>query len=276
MRWRILYACSPQWAGLLMRAEELIAGDGFRLEKDIARNRAGLLDDPRTGCVFVKRFTAGSWLEGVFDRIRGSRASRSLRAAAALRAAGFRCPEPVAAGEQITLGAARRSWLISEALTQAQVFSVFLDRRRGGLRDRREWRREVLGEVARCVRRLHDVGLFTSDLQETNLMLAGEAGDLEIYFVDLDGFRQLTAVSWRRRRRNLVQLDRTVGRFLSRSERLHFLREYLAPGARPLRPLTAALMRERARKDSSNARKHARRAARGGAEIGSEPLSRSA
>jgi hypothetical protein len=85
-------------------------------------------------------------------------------------------------------------------------------------------------------------------------------GEIKIHFVDLDGFRRLPQVSWRRRRRNLVQLDRSVGRFMSRSERLRFLYTYL--GAKPdrdaARKLAARLTRERRRKDRQFARRRGR------------------
>jgi hypothetical protein len=108
--------------------------------------------------------------------------------------------------------------------------------------------------------------LFTSDLQETNLMLEEAGGELRIHFVDLDGFRRLRRVSWRRRRRNLVQLDRSVGRFMSRAERLRFLYTYLGAGwnRAAVRKLVAHLARERMRKDREFARRRARRDANSG------------
>lgn len=257
---RILHTETPAWESPLRQAEALIAGDKFAMSKDIPRNRAGLLTLGDLGPVFVKRMAAASWARGLAWRLRGSPAARSLRAAQELSQAGFLFPRPLAAADQFFAGAPRVSWLFSEALTQATMFSVFLDRRRGGQRAQWRWRRAVLAAVAGTVRRLHDSGLFTSDLQETNLMLAGEPDKLQIYFVDLDGFRRLRRVSWRRRRRNLVQLDRSVGRFLSRPERLHFLRAYL--GSRWPRPRLRSLLRELAQERTHKDRAYARRGAR--------------
>ena len=117
----------------------------------------------------------------------------------------------------------RTSWLLSEALIGAQIMSRFIERGHASAQEEKVKRRAALSAVAECVRRLHDAGLFTSDMQETNLMLDDAEGTLRIHFVDLDGFRRLARVSWQRRRRNLVQLDRSVGRFMSRPERLRFL-----------------------------------------------------
>jgi tRNA A-37 threonylcarbamoyl transferase component Bud32 len=261
---RILYLRSPQWAGLLARPDELVAGDGFREVKNIARNRAGFLTSPQ-GTVFIKRFASGSWIEGILERIRGSRAARSIRGADMLGKAGFLVPAPLAASEEVSAGAVRTSWIISEALEAARVFSRYIERGHAPIEQERRLRRETLAQVAAAVRRMHDAGLFTSDLQETNLMLDQEGGALRIYFVDLDGFRRLPSVSWKRRRRNLVQLDRSVGRFMSRSERLRFLRTYLGGGwnGQAARKLVEHLLRERERKEREFTRKHLRRSGKG-------------
>src|SRR5208282_4699063 len=147
---------------------------------------------------FIKRFDRGSrtyaLTYGWWLRIRGSRARRSLRGAALLRAHGFGHPEPYAALELSSAGSIRASYLISEPLRSAKTLSVFIDlggRARG---EQAGWRRSILGAVAREIRRLHDAGLFSSDLQETNLMIDRGGGEPKIYFVDLDGFRSLRGV----------------------------------------------------------------------------------
>ena len=265
MRSHVLYLHAPQWAGLLAQPGELLGSAQFQEVKNIARNRAGFFASPH-GTIFIKRFAPGSWVEGILERIRGSRAARSLRGAKLLTDAGFLVPAPIAACEEIAAGAVRTSWMFSEALIGARVFSRFIERGHAPAPQEKRRRREALSAVAVCVRRLHDTGLFTSDLQETNLMLEEAGGELRIHFVDLDGFRRLRRVSWRRRRRNLVQLDRSVGRFMSRAERLRFLHTYLGAGwnRAAVRKLVAHLARERMRKDREFARRRARRDANSG------------
>jgi tRNA A-37 threonylcarbamoyl transferase component Bud32 len=265
MRSRILYARSPQWLKLLERADDLLARTEFQEVKNIPRNRAGFFTSAH-GTMFIKRFAPGSWIEGIGERLRGSPARRSLRGAEMLTRSGFFVPAPLAAGEEISAGAIRTSWIFSEALTGAHVLSRFIERGHAPAEQERRLRREALAAVAGCVRRLHDAGLFTSDLQETNLMLDQADGTVRIHFVDLDGFRRLARVSWKRRRRNLVQLDRSVGRFMTRSERLRFLRVYLGPRwDRPVvRKLVERLMLERERKEREFARRRIRRGGTGG------------
>jgi len=260
MRKHLLWARSPDWAAIAERADALMATAGFRTVKDEAKTRAGFVTVGEQS-VFIKRFETKSWADGIFERMRGSRAARSLRGAALLAQAGFVRPAPLAALDVRCAGSVRESYLLSEALEQAQTLSAFVDRRPGGTRRDFRWRREISRSVAAEVRRLHEAGLYSSDLQETNLMLEPTGNDVQIYFVDLDGFRRLARVSWRHRMRNLVQLDRSVGRFLSRSERLRFLYDYL--GGRPdrvaARKLVGDLLEHRNFKEREYKRRRTRR-----------------
>jgi tRNA A-37 threonylcarbamoyl transferase component Bud32 len=259
MRRHLIYARSPEWAKLAERAADLIAGAGFEPVKDEARTRAGFISLEDGARAFIKRFDSGPWSRGLWARTRGSRASRSIRGAELLRAAGFRCPEPYVALDVGRAGSILAAYLISEPLANAKTLSAFVDWWHPRLGLQRRWRRKTLVAVAREVSRLHDRGLFNSDLQETNLMLDDRGGELKIYFVDLDGFRLLKRVGWRRRERNLVQLDRSLGRFLSRSARLEFLYAYLGgkPERRKARTIVSRLL---ARKAVEDRRRGVRRA----------------
>ncbi len=260
MRQHLLYAGSPEWAAIVRRGDALMAASEFRTVKDEAKTRAGLASIGGQA-IFIKRFETNSWAEGLIERIRGSRAARSLKGAAILADAGFARPAPIAALETRFAGSVRASFLLSDALGEARPLSLFVDRRLGAARRDFRWRREVSRRVAGEVRRLHESGLFSSDLQETNLMLERGRDGLRIYFVDLDGFRRLGRVSWRRRERNLIQLDRSAGRFLSRAERLRFLYDYL--GGRPARDrarkLVGGLLKRRGHKEREYQRRRKRR-----------------
>jgi len=277
MRKYLLFARSPEWADIAQRGDALIAAKDFRAVKDEAKTRAGLVSVGEQ-LVFIKRFEIGSWADGLIERIRRSQAARSLEGAAILAEAGFDRPSPLAALEIRSAGAVRASYLFSEALSGARTLSQFVDRRLGAERRDFRWRREVSRRVADEVRRLHGTGLYSSDLQETNLMLEQNRDGLRIYFVDLDGFRRAARVSWRRRERNLIQLDRSVGRFLSRAERLRFLYDYL--GARPerarARKLIRGLLKRRERKEREYQRRRKRRNSPHGVAVAAEHATSSA
>ncbi|HEY6417876.1 MAG TPA: lipopolysaccharide kinase InaA family protein [Candidatus Binataceae bacterium] len=244
----VLYARSPEWQRAIERAGELVGGPHFHIIKSEGRTLAGFLDVPGTGRAFLKRADAPTWWSGILDRFRGSRASRALNGVAMLTAAGFSHAAPFAAMNVRRAGAVRESFLLSEPLERGDTLSRFA-LGPGGIKGRSDLRRRkrILDTVAREVRRLHDANLYTRDMQETNLMVedhadGSDAGGFRVYFLDLEDFRSARSVSWQRRMLNLVHLDRSVGRFLSRASRLDFLYTYL--GGKPDRTSARRMVSE--------------------------------
>lgn len=252
MRKRLLYAADTRWAVMARDLDQLMRAGDLRPLKDEGRTRAGLLAGPDGTPVFVKRRSTGSWMRGVIAAASGSRVKRWIEGARMLEAAGFNRPAPLAALEVRGCGAVVECYLVCEALSAARILSnaVFGD---GTVSLSR--RRALLSSVAREVRRLHDAGLYTRDLQETNLMIEERAGTgPRVWFVDLEDFRRSRGrVSWRRRLTNLVHLDRSLGRFLTRGARMRFFREYIGEGElghAERRRLVIRLLGLRARVDS--------------------------
>jgi tRNA A-37 threonylcarbamoyl transferase component Bud32 len=247
---RILLATPSLDSVACQRLEEFVAGPDFRPIKSNERTTAGFLryDDEE---LFVKRKVAGSWFASIIDSVRGSSARRTLRGAAILDQAGFAHPKPVAAFEWRKLGFVQAGCVISAALTDANILSRF------ALTDGRNFRRRkwISEHLAGEIRRLHEAGIYTRDLQETNLMLAANGTDITVYFVDLEDFRRVRSVSQRRRMLNLIHLDRSIGRFVSRSQRLRFLYNYLGekPGRAQARRLVAYLSGIRGKVERSKA-----------------------
>src|SRR6266481_5875743 len=220
MRSVVLYASASEWRDMIERADELIASPNFRALKSEGKTLAGFLDIRDTDSVFIKRVTIPSWSRGIYARFRGSRAARSLAGAAMLAARGFAHPEPLAAMDSYRFGAIRASYVFSRALPRADTLSRFA-LGPNEIKGRDVRRRKLISDtVAKEVRRLHDSGLYTHDLQETNIMVEDdESSGFKIYFIDLEDFRQAATVSWKRRILNLVHLDRSIGRFLCRAAR---------------------------------------------------------
>jgi tRNA A-37 threonylcarbamoyl transferase component Bud32 len=226
MRTHLLYAVSPEMEAVTERIESMMAGESFHPLKLGGRTTAGFMRLAECE-VFVKRSLAGSWPKGLYDRVRGSRAARAIRGASMLKAAGFSCPRPLVAFETRALGAVRASYIVCESLRDARILSRFALTGGRNFR-RRKWISKLL---ARELHRLHEAGLYSGDMQETNLMLAAQGDEITINFVDLEDLRRAARVSEGRRMRNLVHLDRSIGRFVPRSQRLRFLYNYL--GGKP-------------------------------------------
>jgi Lipopolysaccharide kinase (Kdo/WaaP) family len=234
MRPAVIYALSTEYADAILKAQALLASPAFSKRKDEARTLAGIVEIPRGGRVFIKRSASRSWLAGLLQRVTGSRAERAVSGARILEGAQLPHPRILAAMELRRFGAVNASFLMSEALEQADTLSRFA-LGPGGIKARDVRRRKRISDaVAVVVRRCHDAGIYTRDLQETNLMVADDgAGGFEVKFLDLEDFRQSGKIPERQRLINLVHLDRSIGRFMSRASRLDFLYSYL--GGRPQR-----------------------------------------
>jgi hypothetical protein len=278
MRKHVLYAQSPEWRALIERADALMAGAEFRRHKRTKKVEAGFVTGPGGATAFLKRVETRSWLGGIAERIRGSRAARALAGASMLRAGGFAHPAPLAAMEVRALGAVRQTYVLNEALGGATIFSEYMLGRRSELsRDYRR-RKRIADAVAAQVRRLHDAGIYTIDLQETNILLEEKSGVLGIYFVDLEDFRRADPVAWRERLANLVHLDRSVGRFVCRAGRLAFLYSYLGrrPGRAEARKIVGELMGIRGEIERRWRRRHAGVGGAAAPKPAAAPLSRAA
>jgi tRNA A-37 threonylcarbamoyl transferase component Bud32 len=227
MRRRLLYAESPAMAALIEQADRLMDSPAFRVVKAEGKTRAGFFASADAPTVFIKRTEARSRLAGLYDAAAGSRASRALRGAKILREAGFLCATPFGAMDLILSRAVHASYLISEALESAQILSHFALGREGEARKGYVHRKAVSNALASELRRMHDAGIYTRDLQETNIMVEEREGTFAFYFLDLEDFRRASSVSRHRRMLNLVHLDRSIGRFVSRAGRLDFLYAYL-------------------------------------------------
>jgi hypothetical protein len=235
MTGRGLYASSPDWLVVGGQLDELLQGPAFRVLKKTARTLAGIARINGVE-VFVKRVTIDSWLKGLILRVCGSRARKTISGAKILRQAGFSHPKLIAAFEHHRGGSVRASYVIAEYLQRPKMLSRF------ALAEGRDfdWRRTVSRRLAQTIRRLHDAGCYTRDLQETNLMLEIHGSGLKIYFTDLEDFRWLPRVPRRLRLLNLIHLDRSIGRFVSRTYRLRFFYDYL--GDKPARAEARALV----------------------------------
>lgn len=249
---RTIYARSPQWEAIGERMDRIVRGPDFRALKRTERTLAGTAQLNGVE-IFIKCVSYQSWVKGLIARVFGSRARRTIRGAKLLRQLGVAHPKLIAAFEYRHAGSVSTSYVIVEYLRHPKVLSRF------ALADGRNycWRRWISKQLAHTIRDLHASGCYTRDLQETNLMLESQGGTLGIYFTDLEDFRRLPLVPWTLRRRNLLQLDRSIGRFVSRTHRLRFLYDYLGEDAsrREMRQAVARVHKMRQRTELRNLRR---------------------
>jgi hypothetical protein len=81
------------------------------------------------------------------------------------------------------------------------------------------------------------------------------------YLLDLEGTRRYSDLILRRKVKNIVQLNETLGRFLRRSEKMYFLKVYLDSNfaSKPVRRRWVGAVLERSRQRDRRSRRSRRK-----------------
>ena len=222
---------------LLADPDLLFARPGCELIKDqkkikVARLRLEIRGGARS--VYLKRYNAFSWRYRLGSLWLPSGAGRSWAGASLLLKAGFHTGLPLAAVECRSWGMLTKSFYLSEEIPASNTADLYW--REGlvplggpaGFRRRRSFLKLLAGLFGA----LHRRSIYHNDLKDANILVcSGNGGfDESFYLLDLEGIRRYRRLNRRRRIKNLVQLNRTLGRFLRKPERLYWLRSYLGEG----------------------------------------------
>ena len=200
------------------------------------------------GPVYVKRYPVHAWRVALLGIGRPSPARRAFDAARALAARGFGTPRAVAAVEERRSGLLRRSFFLTHEVGGAITADRFWDAAAGRTAERHRFAR-ALGDL---FRRLHAAGVYHNDLKDVNLLVRQEEAAPTFVLLDLERVQIGDRIGERRRTKNLVQLERTLGRHANAAARCRMLRAYLGPDASraDLRRWATRVIAEAARKDS--------------------------
>jgi len=184
-------------------------------------------------------------VRGVLERLLvGSPAVRAARGRARMAAAGFAVPDLVAVLETPLRTRGCRSAVVTVAVPGERADWYW----EGLARRERRWFARQLGAYVRAV---HAHGLYPQDMRISNVVVVPTGGAATVVLVDLDRVRRHRRLAWRRRLKNLVQLDRSLGRLARASERMCFLHSYLGRVDRAaLRDAARAVIAASRRKDA--------------------------
>ena len=180
------------------------------------------------GDVYVKVYRRYRRWTALKDWFRPSKAENVRAVSAELAAAGFVVPTVLAIGEERGRFGARRSWCATAARGGEPVGERLAALGTHHERTTLRAKRGILDAVGREVARLHGAGVIAGDLVPANVWIALADGDVRVAFLDHDRTRigARRPASWRRARRNLVQLNRVVLRGVSAADRLRVYRAY--------------------------------------------------
>ncbi len=219
---------------LLADPDTLFSSPECEIVKDQRKIRVGrvpLTVGGKVRRIYLKRYNAFSWRYRLGSLFAPSAASRSWVGARVLLGAGFRTGEPLAAVECRSWGVLTKSFYLSEEIPGGETADTYWREELVPIQGSEGFfrRRNFFRGLAGLFRSLHERGIYHNDLKDANILVSSNdrSGTESFFLLDLEGIRQYRCLSSRRQVKNLVQLNRTMGRFLRRTEKLYWLREYL-------------------------------------------------
>ena len=246
--------------------DDLFSLPGCRVIKDqqkikVARINISIQDKAKT--IYVKRYNAYSWRYRVGSWFQSSGAIKSLKGAAVLAEAGIPTARCLAAIETRSWGMLQRSFFLSQEIPNSKTADAYwceeLVKTKGhaGLTRRRLF----LNDIGALFSLLHRHEIYHDDLKDANILVGQEAGEEtpRFYLLDVQGVRRYRKLSRRRRIKNIVQLYRTLGRYLRRPDQVRFLKSYLGPlfeQKKGKREWVTEVLRQSNKVDAQRALKH--------------------
>jgi tRNA A-37 threonylcarbamoyl transferase component Bud32 len=185
--------------------------------------------------IYIKRYNAFSWRYRLGSLFQASGALRSVRGAAILSDSDIGTAHPLAAMDSRSWGMLNSSFFLSEEIENGKTADAYwredllaVKGKQGAGR-----RKRFLQRLGRLFRSLHQQNVYHNDLKDANIIVRSElSGEGErFYLLDLEGIRRYRRLNRRRRTKNLVQLNRTLGKYLRRTDKLRFLKSYLGPSS---------------------------------------------
>ena len=197
----------------------------------VARIRLQIKENVKT--VYLKRYNAFSWRYRLASFFQSSGATKSLTGAAILAESGLRTARPLAAMESRRYGILSKSFFLSEEIEGGKTADAYwreeiltIEGKEGMAR-----RRKFLQGLGELFHSLHRQNVYHNDLKDANILVVPDLSSETdcFYLLDLEGIRRYRKLNRRRRIKNLVQLNRTLGKYLRPKEKACFLKSYLGP-----------------------------------------------
>lgn len=228
--------------GLLKDPDALFSRPGAQLVKNQRKIKVACVPVALAGqhChVYVKRFNAFSWRYRLASLLFSSGAVRALRGGHVLIEAQIPAARAIAALEFRRWGMLTKSFFLTEEIAGGKTADAYWreDLQSAGTGGGRSRRQDFLRLLAALFRRLHDLNIYHNDLKDANILVVpGSDHEPEsIFLLDLEGIRRYRKLNQRRKIKNLVQLNRTLGTHLARREKLVFIKFYLSHSFADLR-----------------------------------------
>ncbi|MEK7297197.1 MAG: lipopolysaccharide kinase InaA family protein, partial [Planctomycetota bacterium] len=204
--------------------------------------------------LYLKRYNTYSVWTYIEGFIRGSKALRAWKGAMILMEKGIATAQPLAAIEWKRFGLGgvgarrprpllnlaaiewKRFWLggksfyitrgVSDSQISVDYYKECLKDKQASLSDKRVF----LRSLAELFREIHTKNVYHNDLKDYNILVRKEGDRRRFFLLDLEGVRVYHSIPDNKRIKNLVQLNRTLGRLLSSTDKVAFIRQYTKDG----------------------------------------------
>ncbi len=229
------------WQVLPGYREQLFAGGELPLAQWLARGQARIIKQaphrtifhvtlPGLSC-YIKHYPLQDVRSWFRQLVRPAKARTEYRRALDVARCGVPTFVPLALGERLSLLGTGESYLVTRELDGAEPLQYFLDHtlptRSGCQRSR--LCQDIARELGRLLAHMHDAGIRHDDLHAGNLLIRLDADSRpHLFLIDLHAVRLGPALSWPRRRDNLVLINRFFSWRASRADRLRFWKAYCA------------------------------------------------
>lgn len=176
--------------------------------------------------IYLKRYNTYSVWSYIEGFIRGSKAIRAWKGAIILMGNGIATAQPLAAIEWKRFGLGGKSFYITRGVSESQIsvdyYREFLQDKHASLSGKRAF----LRSLAKLFREIHAKNVYHNDLKDYNILVRKEGCKLRFFLLDLEGVRVYRNIPDTKRIKNLVQLNRTLGRLFSSADKVAFIRQY--------------------------------------------------
>ena len=183
--------------------------------------------------LYLKQHLYRSPLDYLKHLVRPSRAMREFKASLMLAKNGIRTPPIIATG-RIPVGLFHaRNFLITANLENAQSLYLWLCRNMPpGNADTLRSRRLLIRQLGETVGRMHAAGICHGDLRPGNIFIESVSGQWRFFLLDNERTAKFLRMPRRKVVKNLVQVGMLHDQYLTRTDRLRFLKCYLRQNPR--------------------------------------------
>lgn len=173
--------------------------------------------------VCVKQFRYARFRDRLRENFRRSKGLKAWVSGNGLKARAIASVRLLAFVEKRDWLGLRESYLLMEAPDGDQEMDRYLSR---GFKDPGE-KRLFIETSAQWLVRLHQTEIYHQDLKTCNILVSKKGVNWEFRLIDLEDIRLDRKVNERELLRNLVQLNSSAPRVITRTDRIRFFRSYL-------------------------------------------------